>query len=262
MRYQVQKLVQTKRVIFNRLAVVMSAYALVAGVGLVANVSAQDTPPPVGQQQGEAEGEAELIRKSSEIIGFETMSEMIESGIPINVQAFIAGMTKAFQQQKLDMGDEEIMATKMAFQRLAQQKMEAKMEQKANAAKAEEQKFMASHAQKEGVKQLPNGVLYEVLNEGQAGGELAKATDTVSIHYHGMLLDGTVFDSSVRRGEPAQFPVSGVVPGFSQSLQAMKVGDKWRVVIPSELAYGVRGSGPIGPNQTLVFEIELLQIVN
>jgi FKBP-type peptidyl-prolyl cis-trans isomerase len=110
------------------------------------------------------------------------------------------------------------------------------------------------------VKSLESGLQYKVLKSGD--GPSPKAEDTVTVHYRGTLTDGTEFDSSYKRGEPATFPVNGVIAGWTEALQLMKVGDRWQLVIPSELAYGERGTpgGPIGPNATLVFEVELLGI--
>ena len=120
--------------------------------------------------------------------------------------------------------------------------------------------FLAANKSKPGVKTTASGLQYKVLKAGN--GPTPKATDKVRTHYHGTLIDGTVFDSSVQRGEPAEFPVSGVIRGWTEALQLMKVGDKWQLFIPSELAYSARGAGGvIGPNSTLVFEIELLEIL-
>ncbi len=119
--------------------------------------------------------------------------------------------------------------------------------------------FQAENAQREGVVTLPSGLQYEVLAEGD--GATPGATDRVVTHYHGTLIDGTVFDSSVERGQPATFPVNGVIAGWTEALQLMQEGDKWRLVLPPELAYGERGAGQqIGPNATLVFEVELLEV--
>ena len=110
------------------------------------------------------------------------------------------------------------------------------------------------------VKVTKSGLQYEVIKEGK--GPKPKATDKVSVHYVGTLIDGTEFDSSVKRGQPAEFPVGGVIPGWVEALQLMPVGSKWRLVIPGNLAYGERGAGAqIGPNAVLVFEVELLKIV-
>lgn len=120
--------------------------------------------------------------------------------------------------------------------------------------------FLAENLTKEGVVELPSGLQYQVLKNGS--GEKPKAKDQVKCHYHGMLIDGTVFDSSVERGQPAVFPVNGVIQGWVEALQLMATGSKWRLFIPSDLAYGTQGAGgAIGPNSTLIFDVELLEII-
>jgi FKBP-type peptidyl-prolyl cis-trans isomerase FklB len=120
--------------------------------------------------------------------------------------------------------------------------------------------FLAKNAKKPGVKVLPSGLQYQVIKAGT--GAKPKATDTVVTHYRGTLINGTVFDSSYKRGRPAKFPVNGVIKGWVEALQLMRVGAKWKLFIPQNLAYGARGAGPkIGPYSTLVFEIELIKIV-
>ncbi|NDV55444.1 FKBP-type peptidyl-prolyl cis-trans isomerase [Parabacteroides sp. 52] len=122
------------------------------------------------------------------------------------------------------------------------------------------QEFLAINKEKAGVVELPSGMQYEILKKGE--GPIPTATDSVKCHYHGTLINGTVFDSSVQRGQPATFGVSQVIPGWVEALQLMPVGSKWRLFIPSELAYGEHGAGEsIEPNSTLVFEVELLDIV-
>ncbi len=119
--------------------------------------------------------------------------------------------------------------------------------------------FLAENAKKTGVVVLPSGLQYKIVKAGT--GAIPKATDTVTTHYTGTLIDGTVFDSSVQRGQPASFPVNGVIKGWQEALQLMPVGSKWQLYIPSDLAYGSRGAGGvIGPNSTLVFDIELISI--
>ncbi len=122
------------------------------------------------------------------------------------------------------------------------------------------EKFLMDNKAKEGVKTLASGLQYKVLKEGT--GKTPKASDTVVTHYRGTLLDGKEFDSSYKRNEPAEFPVGGVIKGWTEALQLMKEGDKWMLFIPPNLAYGARGTpgGPIGPNETLIFEIELLKV--
>lgn len=122
------------------------------------------------------------------------------------------------------------------------------------------EEFLRINKEKAGVTELPSGLQYEILEKGS--GEKPKASDQVKCHYHGTLINGTVFDSSVQRGEPATFGVSQVIPGWVEALQLMEVGSKWRLFIPSDLAYGERGAGEsIEPNSTLIFDVELLDIV-
>ena len=142
---------------------------------------------------------------------------------------------------------------------IVQEYMTRKKNEQSNNNMEAGKKFLADNAKREGVVTLPSGLQYEVMKAGE--GASPKATDKVTVHYHGTLLDGTVFDSSVNRGEPASFPVNGVIKGWVEALQLMKVGDKWKLFIPSELAYGNRGAGgDIGPFATLIFEVELLSI--
>jgi len=125
--------------------------------------------------------------------------------------------------------------------------------------KSEGEKFLAENAKKEGVKTLPSGLQYKELKAGT--GKSPKAADSVTTHYSGTLIDGTEFDSSYKRNEPATFPVSGVIAGWTEALQLMKEGAKWQLFIPSSLAYGDMGAGrDIGPNATLIFEVELLKV--
>jgi len=119
-------------------------------------------------------------------------------------------------------------------------------------------KFLAENAQKEGVKTLDSGLQYQVLTEGQ--GAIPTASDRVEVHYHGTLMDGTVFDSSVERGSPSTFGVTQVIKGWVEALQLMPTGSKWRLFIPADLAYGSRGTGGIPPNSVLIFDVELLDI--
>lgn len=136
------------------------------------------------------------------------------------------------------------------------------MEQKMNAANIEAgKKFLAENKKRPGVITLPSGLQYEVVKEGNIG-KYAKATDRVKCHYEGTLIDGTLFDSSIKRGEPAVFGVNQVIPGWVEALQLMPEGAKWKLYIPSDLAYGAQGAGEmIPPHSTLIFEVELLQIL-
>ena len=155
----------------------------------------------------------------------------------------------------LKVSQQDMQAAIMAFN----QELTNQRNAEASKKKAEGDKFRADNKKRKGVKELKNGIQYEVLKEGK--GAKPKNTDTVTVHYHGTLTDGTVFDSSVKRGTPATFPLNGVIKGWQEVLPLMPTGSKWKVVIPPELAYGERGTGSaIGPNETLIFEIELIEI--
>jgi len=126
--------------------------------------------------------------------------------------------------------------------------------------KAAGEAFLAANAKQPGVLTTASGLQYKVLKSGT--GASPKATDTVKVDYEGRLIDGTIFDSSIQRGQPATFPVNGVIPGWVEALQLMKVGDKWQLFVPAGLAYGAQSPGPtIPPNSTLIFQVELLDIV-
>jgi FKBP-type peptidyl-prolyl cis-trans isomerase FklB len=130
---------------------------------------------------------------------------------------------------------------------------------KSNATREAGEAFLAQNKSREDIITTESGLQYEIITEGS--GEKPGLQDKVTTHYHGTLIDGTVFDSSVDRGEPVSFPVNGVIPGWTEALQLMSVGSKWRLYVPSELAYGQRGAGgAIGPNETLIFEVELISI--
>lgn len=140
------------------------------------------------------------------------------------------------------------------------ERMQAAQAEKAKVASAEGVKFLEDNAKRDGVNVTESGLQYEILTEGT--GELPTAASTVKTHYHGTLIDGTVFDSSYDRGQPVEFPVGGVIKGWTEALQMMPVGSKWRLAVPYELAYGEQGAGgAIGPFQTLIFDVELLDIV-
>lgn len=143
---------------------------------------------------------------------------------------------------------------------LIREQMQSKAAEQHKDVVAAGEAFLAENAKKDGVVALESGLQYEILTEGD--GEKPTASSTVRTHYHGTLTDGTVFDSSVDRGEPAEFPVNGVIAGWTEALQLMPKGSKWRLTVPHNLAYGERGAGgAIGPFSTLVFEVELLEIV-
>jgi FKBP-type peptidyl-prolyl cis-trans isomerase FklB len=186
--------------------------------------------------------------KVSYIIGMNIGNDLKRQSIDISPKILAEGVQQALAGSKPLLTEQEIQETMMAFQK----EMMAKQKERGDA-------FLAENKKKEGVKTLPSGLQYKVIKAGT--GKKPKLNDTVTIHYRGTLIDGTEFDSSYKRGQPVSFPVSGVLPGWTEALQLMEEGAKWQLFIPSNLAYGERGAGGIiGPNATLIFEIELISI--
>jgi FKBP-type peptidyl-prolyl cis-trans isomerase len=207
--------------------------------------------PSVIAQDNEVTGAKAGHEPVGYILGYSVGSQMSQSGFKsgdFDIEALLAGFNDGMQGKDSALSDELLSQTQLKIQSMLQTRQREKGT-----------RFLAENAKKEGVKVLEGGVQYKVLNTGK--GKSPAETDTVSVHYTGKLIDGTVFDSSVQRGQPASFPVNGVIQGWQMALQKMKVGDKWMLYIPSDLAYGERGSqGAIGPHEALVFEVELLSI--
>ena len=174
----------------------------------------------------------------------------------LNMASLIQGVSDALNGQ-LQMSEEEIMNAIQAFSMAQQEKVNAAQAEAAQAGV----RFLEGNGQRPEVTVTASGLQYEVLEEGEAGANSPSASDTVTVHYHGTLIDGTVFDSSVERNQPATFGLNQVISGWTEGVQLMKVGDKYRFYIPPELAYGETGAGGIiGPNATLIFDVELLEI--
>jgi len=174
----------------------------------------------------------------------------------INIELVMAGLADAYEGVEDLVGMEEMSKAYTEIQ--AQIQKEVAAEAEANQKLGQD--FLEQNKSKEGVQVTDSGLQYEVLTEGK--GEIPESTSRVKTHYHGTFIDGRVFDSSVERGEPATFPVNGVIKGWTEALTMMPVGSKWKLYIPSDLAYGSQGaSGSIPPNTALVFEVELLEIV-
>lgn len=173
----------------------------------------------------------------------------------ISLDALIAGLRDAFAGAPSQVSPEALNASFRVIREIMQAEAAAKAEAAAGAGRA----YLAENARREGVTVLPSGLQFEVLVAGN--GAKPGASDHVRTHYHGTLIDGTVFDSSYERGEPAEFPVNGVIAGWVEALQLMSTGSKWRLHVPSELAYGGQAAGSIPPHSALVFDVELLDIL-
>ena len=209
----------------------------------------------------DAEEPKSLMEKVSYSIGLRMGKNFSGDDIKIDLTWLSKGITDGMKKDGEPLlTDKEQREVMIEFQKDLQKQQIAKAAAQSKKNKEEGEKFLADNKKKDGVKVTDSGLQYQVIKEGD--GAKPKATDTVKVHYHGTLIDGTVFDSSVEREEPAQFPVNRVIKGWTEALQLMQVGDKYRLVIPSDLAYGQNGAGgDIGPNAVLVFEVELLDIV-
>ncbi len=189
-------------------------------------------------------------------IGRQLGDQLRENPPPgVSLDAVIAGIRDAFGGSASQVSPEALNAS---FKVIREQ-MQAQAQARAEAAAGEGKAFLAENAKREGVTVLPSGLQYEVLASGD--GARPGREDSVRTHYHGTLIDGSVFDSSYQRGEPAEFPVAGVIAGWTEALQLMNAGSKWRLYVPSELAYGAQGVGSIPPHSTLVFDVELLAVL-
>lgn len=206
--------------------------------------------------------ENKSLDRISYALGLSMGNNFRASGITeINVQDFADGVAAVFYGSTPKMSYDEAKAEIQAYFTEMEKKQRAAAEElgKANAAAGEA--FLADNGKRVEVRTTPSGLQYEVLTEGD--GPRPEANDQVEVHYTGKVIDGTVFDSSVDRGMPATFGVTQVIPGWVEALQLMKAGSKWRLFIPSNLAYGPNGApgSPIGPNATLVFDVELLKVI-
>lgn len=191
-------------------------------------------------------------------IGLQVGRSLQSSGFDaqlFDADQFVKGVLDSLAGKESALTDKQLEAAMMALDSA----VNARRSQAGDKNKTDGEAFLAANAKKPGVKVLPSGLQYKVIKAGN--GATPKKTDQVTTHYEGRLINGKVFDSSIARGEPATFPVGGVIKGWVEALQLMKVGDKWQLYIPSELAYGERGAGSdIGPNSVLIFDIELLDI--
>ena len=194
------------------------------------------------------------MQKISYALGLSLGNNLKNNGIEkLDYQELAKGIQDVFEAKQLEMTEEEAQTVLNDFFQAQQTKMEQK-------AKEEGVLFLIENAKRAEVTTLPSGLQYEILTKGN--GDTPKSTDNVKVHYHGTLINGTVFDSSVNRGEPATFGVTQVISGWVEALQLMSVGSKWKLYIPSNLAYGERGAGgSIPPHTTLIFEVELLDII-
>lgn len=221
---------------------------LILGTAMVAN--AQD------EESGSLEGETERL---SYTIGMDIGESLSEQGMELDLDLLIEAIRASYAGEETRLTREEALAERDAFIQRRQQELEEERAGEAARNLEEGQAFLAENRERDGVQETDSGLQYRVLEEGD--GERPVASDQVTVHYRGKLLNGTEFDSSYDRGEPATFALNQVIPGWTEGLQLMREGSRYELFIPAELAYGEQGRpGPIGPNSTLIFEVELLEI--
>jgi FKBP-type peptidyl-prolyl cis-trans isomerase FklB len=224
------------------------ALAMCAAVALSGAAFAADAP--------ELKGDKEKLSYS---IGMDIGGNLKKQSVEVDPDLLAKGVKDGYGGGKTLLTEDEARLAITTFQKALMAKKAETMRILAEKNKADGEKFLAENAKKEGVKVLPSGLQYKEIAPGT--GKSPKTTDTVTTHYKGTLIDGTEFDSSYKRGEPATFPVSGVIPGWTEALQLMKEGAKWQLFVPSNLAYGEKGAGrEIGPGATLIFEVELISV--
>lgn len=233
----------------RRMALFSAAFGIAAFVGCESGISSDSAELETADQ------------KASYGIGLNIGSQLAETKDRLDRPAFLRGVEDAIQGNESAVPSDELQTVLQAFaeeiQSAAQQDFDRQAAENSVAGNA----YLADNGSREGVVTTESGLQYEVLRQGD--GPMPGAEDQVRLHYRGTLIDDTEFDSSYERGEPAEFGVGGVIPGFSEALKIMSVGSHFRVVIPSDIGYGPQGTGgPIGPNATLIFEIELLEIIS
>lgn len=197
--------------------------------------------------------------RESYSLGYQFGQSLKYQGVDINLDVYNSGIRDALEGKEPQMKKEEIRSAIMGLRQRIVAAKQKSMKEEGEKNLAEGKAFMAENGKKDGVTTLPSGLQYRVLAEGT--GKTPQATDTVTVHYRGTLINGNEFDSSISRGQPVSFQVNGVIRGWTEALQLMKEGAKWQLFIPTELAYGERGAPPrIPPQSALIFEVELISV--
>jgi FKBP-type peptidyl-prolyl cis-trans isomerase len=249
----------------RKLLTLAAVLLVVAAMAAGAQQSGQPAQQPTAAQAPQpaappAAGKPESLEdRASYIIGQNLGRSLRTAEVKVNEDLVIKGFRDALSGAPSLLTEAETNETMQSFQQQIQQQQQAKQQALGEKNKTEGDAFLAKNKERAGVKTTASGLQYEVVKEGT--GPTPKATDTVTVHYTGTLIDGTKFDSSVDRGEPATFVLNQVIPGWTEGVQLMKVGSKYKFYIPAALGYGERGAGGvIGPNAPLIFEVELLSI--
>jgi len=238
-----------------KLSLVAATVAALVGSALA---FAQDPKPTTAPTQATPDLK-DLRAKASYALGQNMAKAFKLQSVDIDIELYAKGLREG-SEGKGSMTEDQVKETLTAFQQQVMAKQAEVAAKRAALAKPEGEAFLKQNGTKPGVVTRPSGLQYKILTDGK--GPSPKATDSVTVHYEGQLVDGNVFDSSIKRGEPASFGVSQVIRGWTEALQLMKVGSKWEVYIPADLAYGAeaRPGSPIPPNSALIFNVELLGI--
>ena len=229
---------------FHRKWILPATIALLTTIGTVA----QETAPELKTEKD----------KFSYALGMNFGENFRKQGLDLDPAVFAKAFADAFNTGKTSMSEDDMKTVLTAAAQEIRKKQAAAQAEKAAQAQAEGEKFLADNKTKEGVVALPSGLQYKILKQGT--GEKPTLEDTVICNYKGTLINGTEFDASDKHGGPATFPVKGVIAGWTEALQLMPVGSKWQLFVPASLAYGAQGPPDIGPNATLIFEVELVSI--
>ncbi|RLP55174.1 MAG: FKBP-type peptidyl-prolyl cis-trans isomerase [Ketobacter sp.] len=240
----------------------MKNYILVATACAVLVACKGEAKNEVDAEAAKADTEVSLQTEDQKVsysIGVRFGEGMGKDLQELDLKTFYKGFEDGFKGAEPKMTPEEMVATMNALQTRKMEEQQKAQSEAMDKNKKEGEEFLAKNKERDGVEVTESGLQYEIITEGD--GETPDSNDKVKVHYHGTLPDGTVFDSSVERGEPIEFAVDGVIKGWTEALQMMKVGEKRKLFVPSDLAYGDRGAGPkIGPNQVLLFDVELLGV--
>jgi FKBP-type peptidyl-prolyl cis-trans isomerase len=247
--------------------ILCSIFVLFFGLASAACAQQEGEEPAAaeGEETAAAEGEETAATegtdrvKASYAIGLNMGRNFSSQEVDVDLDAMIEGLRTGVAEGEPAYSDEELQAAMQAFQQKMMAEQQARHELQAAENVAAGEAFLTENAAREGIETTESGLQFEVLEPGT--GDSPTAEDAVQVHYKGTLIDGTVFDSSYERGQPANFPLGGVIPGFREGIQKMQVGGKYKLYIPPQLGYGERGAGgEIPPNATLIFEIELLDV--
>ena len=233
----------------TRIYVVMAVVSCLVAISVYAEKDATKAPAPLNTE----------MEKVSYAIGTQIGQNFKRQAIEINLDMMMRGLQDALAGKEPVLTQDQIKEVLTAFQQRMRTEQQERQKKEGAENLIKGKAFLDANKAKEGVKVLPSGLQYKVITKGT--GKTPKTTDKVKTHYAGTLIDGTEFDSSYKRGTPAEFPVTGVIKGWTEALQLMKEGGKWELYIPAALAYGEQGRPSIPPNSVLVFQIELIEVL-